>query len=484
MRSICSVFALLLMANPRLQAQLYTDVSTTNLPRPGATGPSMDVRAADLDGDGDLDLVLAREFQPNAILRNNGRGVFTNWTPGNLPQPIRDSEDVAIADFNRDGVLDIVFCSEDDLGRGGTNVHEYYLGKGGGRFEAAPFLLPDSEANAVITAYLNKDSIPDLLFGNNGFNFALIGKGDGSFTAENERIPPFNRITQDLTLADVDRDGDADLLESNENGNLLHLNDGMGNFINVNATHLPATPPMESRKAAFGDVNADGYLDLFVANVRFTQGQDPQNRLYLNDKTGKFIDVTTERLPADADNSIDAIFEDVDLDEDLDLVIANVFGGPIKVYENYNNGFFRDATQAVLGQSYVRDALGVIAADLNGDGLRDLYICDRVSPQSTRRDILLLRKPAVVSTSEEPNAPATAIIYPNPVKDHFYVKTSAKHTDSVYIENLQGQTLALLPLSSAGEDVGYCKVAGANLASGVYVVRVGGVRKKIIVQQQ
>jgi hypothetical protein len=69
-------------------AQLYTDASA-NLPNNGARGPSMDVRAADLDKDGDLDLVFAREFQPNVILLNNGTGVFTNAPAGRLPQPAR-----------------------------------------------------------------------------------------------------------------------------------------------------------------------------------------------------------------------------------------------------------------------------------------------------------------------------------------------------------------------------------------------------------
>lgn len=80
-------------------AQLYTNASN-NLPDNGAMGQTMDVRAADLDGDGDLDIVLANEFQPNTILLNDGNGVFTNGTAGNLPQENHDSEDVAIADFN------------------------------------------------------------------------------------------------------------------------------------------------------------------------------------------------------------------------------------------------------------------------------------------------------------------------------------------------------------------------------------------------
>ena len=53
----------------------------------------MDVRAVDIDGDEDLDIILANEFQGNTILSNDGNGNFYQ-TPlsGNLPQPIHDSE--------------------------------------------------------------------------------------------------------------------------------------------------------------------------------------------------------------------------------------------------------------------------------------------------------------------------------------------------------------------------------------------------------
>ncbi len=362
---------------------LYTDASD-NLPEEGARKASMDVRAVDIDQDGDLDIVLANEFQPNSILINNGKGIFTDESAERLPQVVHDSEDIAVADFNGDGLLDLVFCSEDD------KVHEYYLNKGKGFFEVAPYKLPDSEANAVITLDLNNDKKPDLIFGNNGQNTVLINKGDGTFTVENNRIPNANKVTQDLAAVDIDNDGDLDLFEANEDGNVLLVNNGKGFFTDISKTYLPEDPNIESRKASFADVDNDGDLDLFLSNVKFRQGKDSQNRLYINNGKGKFANETDKRLPKDTDHTIDAIFEDINKDGFKDIIVANVFGGQIKIYTNNGKGEFSDASETILEKKYVRDALGVIAADFNNDGKKDLYFCDRFNPNQNKKDLLLM----------------------------------------------------------------------------------------------
>jgi hypothetical protein len=400
-------------------AQLYTDASA-NLPNNGARGPSMDVRAADLDGDSDLDLVFAREFQPNVILFNNGAGVFTNATSGRLPQPSHDSEDVAVADFDKDGDLDLIFCSEDDIRLGRTNVHEYYLNDGAGRFTTAPYIFPDSEANAVISTDLTGDGAPEVLFGNNGQNFLLINNGAGAFTNETAmRLPAINDVTQDLLLADFDGDGDLDLFAGNETGNRLLINDGAAKFADESTARLPAGLNLETRKVAAGDVDGDRDLDIFLSNVGFIPGKNRQNRLFINDGRGFFKDSTATHLPADNEDTLDGIFEDVDFDGDLDLVIANVnlqLAGRLKIYVNNGRGRFADGTPAILPQAYFINALGVIAADLNGDGARDLYFCDR-NNGSNGKDVLLLRHRPATGVDEAETSARSFVLhqsYPNP----------------------------------------------------------------------
>jgi FG-GAP-like repeat len=473
------IFSALAAFPAAANAQLFSD-ATANLPA-STSGANMDVRAFDLEGDGDLDLVFAREFQPNFLLRNNGQAVFTNATTGNLPQEIHDSEDVAVADFNGDGHLDLVFCSEDDVTQGWSNVHEFYLGDGAGKFTAAAYQLPDSEANAVIAADLNSDGLPDLLFGNKGTIGVLINDSAGGFFVENQRVPQIQRTTQDLALGDVDGDGDADLFAGNENGNLLFINDGTGNFTDETAARLPAGLNIETRKVALGDADGDGDLDVFLSNVAFIAGKNPQNRLFVNDGTGHFVDKTATQLPTDADHTIDAIFEDIDLDGDLDLVVANVFGGALKLYENDGDGQFSDATLAVLGKNYFRDALGVIAADFNGDGLRDLYVCHRNTPQNPQKDLLLLRSPVVAASAAKGSA-ENLLVYPNPVDNQLFIKTDRAYLDTVRLQNSTGQTLFSMPPKPVGEGIFRCDLPEGRLSSGVYFLSVGNARKPIFIR--
>jgi hypothetical protein len=458
-------FLLPILFLPALEvsAQIYSDASA-NLPS-SASGANMDVRAADFDNDGDLDLVFAREFQANFLLRNNGAAVFSNATTGNLPQEIHDSEDVAIADFNGDGQLDLVFCSEDDVVLGASDVHEYYLGDGTGKFAPAAYQPPDSEANAVITADLNGDGFPDLIFGNKGTPNVLINDGQGSFVAENNRLPAPQRTTQDLALIDVDGDGDPDVMAGNENGNWLMINDGAGHFSDATAQLPLQSLNLETRKIAVGDVDGDGDQDIFLANVQFIAGKNPQNRLFLNDGAGTFSDATATGLPADTDHTIDAIFEDVDLDNDLDIVVANVFGAPLKIYGNNGAGVFSDVTEAVLEQLYYRDALGVIAEDFNGDGLRDLYVCHRRAPQDTRKDLLLLRSGATAAPEFGSDA-SSVLIFPNPVTDHCRIATELPF-ETLHLLRMDGSEVARLSFERTGEGRYRCALPSGLLPAGV-----------------
>jgi hypothetical protein len=453
-----------------VSAQLYTDASA-NLPENGAKGASMDVRAADIDRDGDLDIVLANEFQANTILLNDGQGVFTKAQAGSLPQEVHDSEDVAIADFNADGFIDLIFCSEDDIHQGITNVHGYYLGDGTGKFVEAPYQFPDSESNAVIAFHVNSDTFPDVVFGNKGVNKIYINNGDSTFEADDDALPAISRTTQDLAIADIDGDGDTDMFAGNENGNVLYMNDGTGNFTDVSSTHLPQGVNMETRKATFGDIDGDLDADLFLSNVMFIAGKNIQNRLYLNDGTGKFTDVTAAQLPVDSDHTIDAIFEDVDLDSDLDIVVANVFGARVKVYRNDGSGTFDDATDAIFGATYVRDALGVIAADLNGDGSRDLYVCDRFMPAQNKKDLLLLRAPitAVAETGAKDNG---IRIYPNQIADEFFVESPSKGMSSIIIKNLEGRLIDTVKLDLHDEITMRGSLKHLSLPTGMYIMEV------------
>ena len=439
----------------------------------------MDIRAADLDNDGDLDVVLANEGQPNTILFNDGTGNFTLAADSVLPARNQDSEDVAIADFNGDGWLDLVFCSEDDVVLGEQNVHEYYIGSEAGTFSAGPDNLVDSEANAVLAADVNSDGWPDLIFGNDGPTILLLNDQTGSFTQDEERIPSINRTTQDLLYVDLTGDGHADLFEGNENGNRFYINDGNGFFTDETSDRLPGMIGLETRKVVAGDVDGDNDLDLLLCNVAFLPGRNPQNRLYLNDGTGSFTDATSTQLPTDIDLTLDALLMDLDADDDLDILIANIAGVPQKVYRNDGIGNFSITTNEILGENYIREGLGLFAADFNGDELTDIYLCDRKIPTTNHKDLLLLRAP--ITSTNALVAEKTWSVYPNPIQDTLYFRGLDNVSPLAQLSNAAGQTLATLTLTQQTANTASAKWP-SHLPAGTYFLSIEGQSVQVIKQ--
>lgn len=368
---------------------LYRDVSSVNLPVGSLGGLIMDAHSGDLDGDGDLDIVLAHEFQANILLLNDGVGRFTDAS-NRLPRAVHDSEDVGIADFDGDGDLDVVIVSEDD------RTNELYLNDGSATFTDASDRLPvEGVSNAVIVSDMNGDALPDILIGNNGQNTVLINSGGAQFFDDTAtRLPPRFDITQDLELGDVDGDGDLDLLVGNEDRNRLLINSGDGTFVDESDRIPPRAGDEETREADFGDVDGDGDIDILFANVRaFLPQSSEQNRLLINDGTGVFSDQTDSRLPTVADRSFDGDFLDVDGDGDLDIITTDAGPGgvprPYRVFLNDGSGSFASVMNGdVLPTSATGAGFDIEFADFDGDALPDLYLAGRGTT-----DKLLLRRP-------------------------------------------------------------------------------------------
>lgn len=377
----------------RFESKWFEDVSSSHLPLMSLQGRSMDAKPADVDGDGDLDLVVANEHAFNILLINDGHGKFTDESQQRLPLRRGDSEDIAIADFDGDQDLDIIFVAEDD------RFNEYLENDGKGYFRDVSYRLPVAgTSNAVISADINQDGHPDLFIGNapdrqgqGGQNFCLINDGQGYWQdASSARLPADTRATQDLELADVDGDGDLDLIVANEDDNQLLINDGSGFFTDETAARLPLQKgKWETREADFGDIDGDGDVDLLLANVNFRQNKDNQNRLLLNDGKGYFTDVTATYLPQENMHTVDGDFLDIDGDGDLDIITGNGFGHSFMAYFNEGKAGFKKGESLVYPASVKGDGIDLEAADFNGDGVMDLYLCNFLG-----HDFLLLGKPS------------------------------------------------------------------------------------------
>jgi len=155
---------------------------------------------------------------------------------------------------------------------------------------------------------------------------------------------------------------------------------------------------------AVGDIDNDGWVDVFVTNV----GADA---LYRNVE-GKFVNVTSEAgIPADDAWGASAVFLDYDGDGWLDLFVVNYvtldnsmtcsssagaveFCGPMaypgasdRLYHNLGGGVFEDVTQSTGIGSRIGRGLGVVADDLDGDGLVDIYVANDGEPNFLWRNL-------------------------------------------------------------------------------------------------
>ena len=347
----------------------FTDVTATHMP--ALSENTQSVALGDVDGDRDLDLVLGNAARvsgnpQNSLYLNDGSGRFADATAGRLPAVAGATERVRLADVDGDLDLDLVSANSD-----GTAEPKLYLNDGGGffadettvRLPIAGYVALDADVGDV-----DGDGDLDLVYARFGHKLLYLNDGAGLFVdATAARIPPNVHDHRRAAVADVDGDGDVDLvLTSRIRPTELYLNDGLGTFENVTATHLPSAGG-DTMGAGFGDVDGDGDPDLALTRTRTS------NQLFLNDGSGRFTNVTATHMPSDADWSVDVAFADVDGDRALDLLFANS-RSPNRLYMNDGAGRFTDATTTHMPAS-VDDSYDAGVGDLDGDGDPDVVFC-------------------------------------------------------------------------------------------------------------
>lgn len=140
---------------------------------------------------------------------------------------------------------------------------------------------------------------------------------------------------------------------------LTDVSAGVGNFVNTGQR-----VGIGAWSTGVGDLNNDGYLDLFMANK-----YDRPNEVWLNNGTGYFVD-SGQRLGNE--NSEAVALGDLDNDGDLDAFVGNTGTQPNYVWLNLGNGVFLDSGQR-LGNEY---STAVALGDLDGDGDVDAFVCN------------------------------------------------------------------------------------------------------------
>jgi len=340
-------------------------------PGPHATSATF----VDYDNDGWPDLYVGVAYGPNVLYHNNRDGTFTDVSSSSRLADTGRTMSTAWADYDGDRFLDVFVVNYSDnpitfdansspIENVRTVRHlprpqnRLYHNNGDGTFSDVTHLLGDVATtgfgfSAVWFDY-NQDGRPDLYvaydFGN-AVQPNTLWRNDGPggahgwvFTTVEDRMGLAAQVNaMGVASGDYNNDGWLDLAVSNIGPNMLYRNRAGVRFDNVaeeaGVTHTSENVhnmlnPSMDWGINFADFNNDGWLDLYMVQGSMYFENLPQpNRLFLNDHTGAFIDVSAESGANDSGQGRSVAVADYDGDGYLDLAVAN-YGQPLLLYRN------------------------------------------------------------------------------------------------------------------------------------------------------
>ena len=378
---------------------------------------------------------LFRQIEDSGVSFNNE----LNYTQELNPYTYRNyynGAGVAIADFDNDGLEDLVFT-------GNQVDNKIYKNIGGFKFEDVTSLsdldCSGSWSTGVSVIDINQDGLDDIYIckagppdGPRRYNELFINQGDFKFEERAEdyglRIKGFS---VHASFFDFDKDGDLDCYLLNNSirsvggydlrPGLRDINSTDGNMllVNENGTYVNRSEELGIYTSAIGfglgvntsDINGDGWIDIYVANDFFEK-----DYLYINQEGKGFIESGEAYFNAYSMGSMGVDVADIDDDGDKDIFVAEMAPKGIKrkktkaTYESWNKysssskaGYYFQFPRNVLhlnqGEHFseISRSKGIDASewswapiifDINNDGQKDLFISNGVGKDLLDRDYL------------------------------------------------------------------------------------------------
>lgn len=354
---------------------------------------------ADYNNDGCTDILVLRgawEFpQRKSLLRNNCNGTFTDVTAAaGLAEPASDTQSAVWADFDNDGNLDLLVANED-------RPSQLFRNRGDGTFEDVSHkagIDKTAYSKAVVAADYDNDGYVDFYVSNlNGDNFLYHNNHDGTFTDVARKAGVKSWQSFPAWFFDYNNDGWPDIfvggyyvsvdevvrsylgLPTHAETLKLYKNLGDGTFrdvteeVGLNRVFMP----MGSN---FGDIDNDGYLDIYLGTGNPSYGSLMPNVLLHNKEGLFFTDVTTASGTGELHKGHGVAFADLGRSGNEDLL--EEIGGAVpgdahafRLFENPGNG--NDwINLKLVGVKSNRSAIGAriqVTVENGGKGTRSIY---------------------------------------------------------------------------------------------------------------
>jgi hypothetical protein len=325
------------------------------------------VAFADIDGDTDLDVLIAGQNASSQsvtkLYANDGLGSFTEVT--NTPFAGVGFSSIAFADIDGDKDPDVLITGYTNTGA----IAKLYKDSAGIYTEVLGTPFENLSGNFIAFEDVDADDDLDLLIlgqRSSGQRITKMYLNDGTGIFIEEPNTPFEGLRfGSISFADVDGDNDQDVLLSGQNNagstiTKLYTNNGSGKFNLIAGTSFEG---MEYGATSFADIDNDGDKDLFIAGSGIA-------KLYLNDGTGTFT-TAKEALKGLSQSSL--AFDDVDNDGDLDILMMgrDYLTFSTWLLLNDGNGDF-GLNESTSFEGLAHGSMDI--ADLNGDSYNDILI--------------------------------------------------------------------------------------------------------------